>query len=224
MGAVLAQKIDKLSQVIYYASRTLDVAQANYITTEKELLAIVFALEKICSYLLGTRVTIYIDHAALKYLLKKVESKPRLIKWMLWLQEFDLEICDRSGAQNLMADHLSRIERVSEDSPIPDDFPDDHLYILYSIYDSFPTPWFANIVNYLVASVFPPLASKAQNDKLRAMLSIIFGMTPICGSCAVTRLLGDAFQIMRLTQSCNSVIIPHQVAILAYIGLATKHP
>ena len=55
-----------------------------------------------------------------------------------------------------MADHLSRIERAFEDSPIRDDFPDDHLYILYSISDSFPTPWFANIVNYLVASVFPP--------------------------------------------------------------------
>jgi len=111
-----------------------------------------------------------------------------------------------------VANHLSRIARVSEDSPIRDDFLDDHLYILYSISNSFPTPWFANIMNYLVASVFPPLASKAQNNK------IIFGMTPICGSCAVTRLLGDAFQTMRLTQSCNSVIFPHQVAILAYRG------
>ena len=116
--------------------------------TEKELLAIVFALEKFRSYLLGTRIIVYTDHAALKYLLKKADSKPRLIQWMLWLQEFDLEIRDRSGAQNLVADHLSRIERVfDEDSPIRDDFPDDHLYILYSISDSFSTPWFANIVN-----------------------------------------------------------------------------
>ena len=80
MGVVLAQKIDKLPRVIYYASRTLDVAQENYTTTEKELLAIVFALEKFRSYLLGTRVIVYTDHAALKYLLKKVESKPRLIR------------------------------------------------------------------------------------------------------------------------------------------------
>jgi len=87
---------------------------------------------------------------------------------MLWLQEFDLDIRDRSGAQNLMADHLSRIEHASEDSPIRDDFPDDHLYIMYNIFDSFPTPWFANIVNYLVASVFPPLASKAQIDKINS--------------------------------------------------------
>jgi len=88
---------------------------------------------------------------------------------MLWLQEFDLEICDRSGAQNLIADHLSRIEHVSdEDSPIRDDFPDHHLYILYSISDSLSTPWFANIVNYLVAFIFPPLASKAQKDKIKS--------------------------------------------------------
>ena len=84
--------------MIYYASRTLDAAQANYTTTENELLEIVFALEKFHSYLLGTRVIVYTDHATLKYILKKVESKPRLIRWMLWLQEFDLEIRDRSGA------------------------------------------------------------------------------------------------------------------------------
>ena len=80
LGVVLAQKIDKLPRVIYDASRTLDAAQANYTTT-----AIAFALEKFCSYLLGTHVIVYTDHAALKYLLKKAESKPRLIRWMLWL-------------------------------------------------------------------------------------------------------------------------------------------
>jgi len=69
----------------------------------------------------------------------------------------------------LVADHLSQIERVSdEDSSIRDDFPDDHLYILYSIYDSLSTPWFANIVNYFVASIFPPLASMAQKDKMKS--------------------------------------------------------
>jgi len=67
---------------------------------------------------------VFTDHATLKYLLKKAESKPRLIRWMLWLPEFDLEIRDRSGAQNLVADHLSRIERSIDDaSPIRDDFP-----------------------------------------------------------------------------------------------------
>ncbi|XP_057417391.1 uncharacterized protein LOC130711664 [Lotus japonicus] len=165
LGAVLAQKVDKLPRVIYYASRTLDSAQANYTTTEKELLAIVFALDKFRSYLLGSRIIVYTDHAALKFLLKKAESKPRLIRWMLLLQEFDLEIRDRSGAQNLVADHLSRIERDADTLPIRDDFPDERLF---NISVSFPAPWFANIVNYLVASVFPPFASRAQISKLKS--------------------------------------------------------
>ncbi|XP_057452284.1 uncharacterized protein LOC130744109 [Lotus japonicus] len=165
LGVVLAQKVDKLPRVIYYASRTLDSAQANYTTTEKELLAIVFALDKFRSYLLGSRIIVYTDHAALKFLLKKAESKPRLIRWMLLLQEFDLEIRDRSGAQNLVADHLSRIERDADTLPIRDDFPDERLF---NISVSFPAPWFANIVNYLVASVFPPFASRAQIAKLKS--------------------------------------------------------
>nr|KYP36241.1 Retrovirus-related Pol polyprotein from transposon 17.6 [Cajanus cajan] len=69
--------------MIYYASRTLDDAQENYTTTEKELLAIVFALDKFLSYLLGSRVVVFTDHATLKYLLKMADSKPRLIRWML---------------------------------------------------------------------------------------------------------------------------------------------
>ena len=108
----------------------------------------------------------FTNHAALKYLLKKEESKPRLIRWMLWLEEFDLEIRDRSKAQNLGADHLSRIERSDDDaSPIQDDFPNESLLTLSA---SFPSPWFSNIVNYLDASVFPPLASIAQCDKLKS--------------------------------------------------------
>nr|KYP40942.1 Retrovirus-related Pol polyprotein from transposon 17.6 [Cajanus cajan] len=167
LGAVLAQRVEKLPRVIYYASRTLDVAQANYTTTEKELLAIVFALDKFWSYLLGSHVVVFTDHAALKYLLKKADSKHRLIRWMLWLQEFDLDIRDKSGAHNLVADHLSKIERAEDEKalPIHDDFPDEHLL---TISVPSPTLWFANIVNYLVAYVFPPLASRAQIDKLKS--------------------------------------------------------
>ena len=158
LGVILAQRIGKQPRVIYYASSTLDAAQANYTTTEKELLAIVFALEKFRSYLLGSPVVVFTDHAALKYLMKKAKSKPRLIRWMLWLQEFDLEIRDRSRAQNLVTDHLSRIERSTDDvSPIRDDFPDESLLTL----STSSSPWFANIVNYLAASIFPPLASRA---------------------------------------------------------------
>jgi hypothetical protein len=83
--AVLGQRIDKLPHVIYYASRTLNDAQLNYSTIEKELLAVVFALDKFRSYLLGSKIIIYSDHAALKYFSSKKDAKSCLIRWILLL-------------------------------------------------------------------------------------------------------------------------------------------
>jgi len=168
VGAVLSQRDGKLPHVIYYASRTLDTAQANYTTTEKELLAVVFALDKFRPYILGSKVIVYIDHAALKFLLKKADSKPRLIRWMLLLQEFDIEILDRSGAHNLVADHLSRIEKGEDNIPIKDDFPDEVLLSLTAVKGMFPETWFADIVNYLVVSAIPPSFSKYERIKLKS--------------------------------------------------------
>ncbi|CAL8085223.1 unnamed protein product [Prunus armeniaca] len=125
LGAVLGQRKDKKPHVIYYASRTLNDAQLNYSTTKKELLVVVFALDKFRSYLLGTKVLIYSDHAALKYLLTKKEAKPRLIHWMLLLQEFDVEIRDKRGCENVVANHLSRLVHEEDLLPIPEAFPDE---------------------------------------------------------------------------------------------------
>ena len=113
MRAVLGQKTDKMFRAIYYARKTFNEAQENYSTTEKEMLAIVFACEKFRPYILGSHVIIHIDHAAIKYLMVKKEVKPRLIKSVLLLQEFDLEIKDRKGCDNVIADHLSRIEKTT---------------------------------------------------------------------------------------------------------------
>ena len=95
IGAVLGQRKDKKSHVIYYASKTLNEAQMNYFTTEKKLLAVVFSLDKFHSYILGSLVVVFTDHAALKYLLSKKDAKPRLIKWILLLQEFNITIKDK---------------------------------------------------------------------------------------------------------------------------------
>ncbi|WVZ76676.1 hypothetical protein U9M48_024629 [Paspalum notatum var. saurae] len=97
VGAVLGQSKDRKHHAISYASKTLTGPQLNYSTTEKELLAVVFAIDKFRSYLVGAKVIIYTDHAALKYLLTKKDAKPRLIRWVLLLQEFDIEIRDKKG-------------------------------------------------------------------------------------------------------------------------------
>ena len=110
VGAVLGQRKDKIFYAIYYASRTLNEAQLNYATTEKELLANVFAFDKFRPYLIGKKVIVFTDNSAIKYLMTKKDAKPRLIRWVLLLQEFDAEIQDKKGSENKVADHLSRLE------------------------------------------------------------------------------------------------------------------
>ncbi|XP_019057336.1 PREDICTED: uncharacterized protein LOC104807112 [Tarenaya hassleriana] len=152
VGAVLGQRQNKVLHAIYYASRTLDDAQVNYTTTEKELLAVVFAFEKLRSYLVGSKVIVYTDHAALRHLLSKKDAKPRLIRWILLLQEFDLEIRDKKGAENGVADHLSRLE-LPEQLSIDDNLRDEHVFAISTLPEA---PWYADYVNYLVSEILPP--------------------------------------------------------------------
>ncbi|KAK7390555.1 hypothetical protein VNO78_25864 [Psophocarpus tetragonolobus] len=165
LGAVLSQKVGKIPHVIAYVSRTLNSAQINDTTTKKDLLAIVFALDKFFPYLLGSKITVFTDHVALKFLLKKPDAKPRLIRWVLLLQEFDIDIKDKSGALNQVVDHLSRIKGTINPLPIHDNFPDDCLFTLFSM-DS--APWFVDVVNYLVTSILPPNMFRSQIDKLKS--------------------------------------------------------
>ncbi|XP_062113938.1 uncharacterized protein LOC133824940 [Humulus lupulus] len=162
VGAVLGQRVDKLPLVIYYASRTFNDAQLNYSTTEKELLAVIFALEKFRSYLIGTKVIVYTHHAALRYLLAKKEAKPRLIRWILLLQEFYLEIKDKKGSENRVADHLSRLIRDEDNFPIEEKFPDEQLLTMQEV-----IPWYADIVNYLASKELPSDLTQAQRNKIK---------------------------------------------------------
>ncbi|KAK1630189.1 hypothetical protein QYE76_004504 [Lolium multiflorum] len=145
VGAVLGQRVDKKLNVIHYASKTLDAAQRNYATTEKELLAVVFACDKFRPYIVDSKVTIHTDHAAIRYLMTKKDAKPRLIRWVLLLQEFDLHIIDRKGADNPVADNLSRLENIAYDPvPVNDSFPNEQLAVIKGVLppaldlDSFP--------------------------------------------------------------------------------------
>ncbi|XP_071914078.1 uncharacterized protein [Coffea arabica] len=163
VGAVLGQRVGKAAHVIYYASRALNGAQLNYSTTENEFLAVIFALEKFRSYLLGAKVIVFSDHAALRYLMTKKDAKPRLIRWILLLQEFDLEIRDKKSSENLVADHLSRILVEEDSEPLKDAFPEEHLFSLNS-----QLPWYADLVNYLVTGNFPAGWPKSKRDKLKS--------------------------------------------------------
>ncbi|CAN6551449.1 unnamed protein product [Malus baccata var. baccata] len=177
VGAVLGQRKEKLPHVIYYASRTLNDAQLNYTTTEKEMLAVIFALEKFRSYLIGSKVIVYTDHGALKYLLAKKDAKPRLIRWVLLLQEFDLDIRDKKGAENVVAYHLSRLPHFQDEEedvlPLNESFPDEQLFAIHDV-----VPWYADIANYLVLGVLPPDVSTQHRKKFLSTVKHYFWDDP----------------------------------------------
>ncbi|RDY06048.1 Retrovirus-related Pol polyprotein, partial [Mucuna pruriens] len=165
LGAVLGQRagVGKQVHVIAYASRAMNLAQLNYTTTKKELLPIIFALNKFHSYLLGSKILVFLDHAALRFLLKKPDAKPILIRWMLLLQEFNIEIRDKKGVENSIAGHLSWIEKENDPMLIRDEFPDEQL-----LHINTPTPWFADICNLVEASRFPLEASRLYKERLQS--------------------------------------------------------
>nr|GEV56092.1 reverse transcriptase domain-containing protein [Tanacetum cinerariifolium] len=113
IGAVLGQRYEKHFWPIHYASKTLTEA-VNYTTTKKEMLAVVYAFEKFRSYLIMDKCIVHKDHSALNYLFAKKDAKARLLRWVLLLQEFDFDVLDMKGAENLAANHLSRLENSYE--------------------------------------------------------------------------------------------------------------
>ncbi|GJS46810.1 reverse transcriptase domain-containing protein [Tanacetum coccineum] len=136
IGAVLGQRIEKHFRPIHYASKTMTEAESNYTTTEKEMLAVVYAFEKFRSYLIMNKSIVYTDHSALKYLFNKKDAKARLLRWVLLLQEFDFKVIDTKGAENYAADHLSRLENpyenVLDPKEINENFPLETLNMVTS--------------------------------------------------------------------------------------------
>lgn len=174
IGAVLGQREDGKPYVIYYASKSLNDAQRNYTTTEKELLAVVYALDKFRAYLIGSSIVVFTDHSALKYLLTKQDAKARLIRWILLLQEFNLQIRDKKGVENVVADHLSRLN-IAHDThglPINDDFPEESLMLVEEV------PWFAHIANYLVTGEIPSEWSSQDKKNLFAKVHAYYWEEP----------------------------------------------
>ncbi|GJS68377.1 reverse transcriptase domain-containing protein [Tanacetum coccineum] len=165
IGAVLGQRKTKHFQPIHYASKTMTEAQIHYTTTEKEMLAVVYAFEKFRPYLVLSKSIVYTDHSALKYLLSKQDAKPRLLRWVLLLQEFDIIIRDKKGSENLAADHLSRLENphkdVLENKDINENFPLETLGVI----SSGSTPWFADYANFHAGNFIVKGMSSQQKKK-----------------------------------------------------------
>ncbi|GJW84363.1 reverse transcriptase domain-containing protein [Tanacetum coccineum] len=158
VGAVLGQWIAKKFRPIYYASKTMKNSQEHYTTTEKELLAVVYAFDKFRSYLITSKTVVYTDHSALKYLFSKQDAKPILIRWVLLLQEFTIEIKDKKGTENLAVNHLFRLENpgleeLNEDT-IQDNFPDEHLMVI-KLKNTETDPWYADYANFLISKIVP---------------------------------------------------------------------
>nr|GFA32261.1 reverse transcriptase domain-containing protein [Tanacetum cinerariifolium] len=168
IGVVLRQRQEKNFRPIHYASKTMTKAESNYTTIEKEMLAVVYAFEKFLSYLIMNKSIVYTDHSALKYLFAKKDSKARLLRWVLLLQEFTFKVIDTKGAENLAADHLSRLENphqnVLDPKEINESFPLETLNLVCTRGNS-STPWFADFINYHARNFVVKGMSSQQKNK-----------------------------------------------------------
>ncbi|GJZ12818.1 reverse transcriptase domain-containing protein [Tanacetum coccineum] len=176
VGAILGQKDGKNFHPIYFASKTLNPTQQKYTVTEKELMAVVFAFDKFRSNLILSKTIVHTDHSSLWHLFKKQDAKPRLIRWILLLQEFDIEIKDKKGTENVAADHLSRIENdeSSNYSEVDDNFPRETLMEI----NTKDEPWFTDFANYLFGDIIPKGMTYQQKNKFFSNLKHYFWEEP----------------------------------------------
>nr|GEU79730.1 reverse transcriptase domain-containing protein [Tanacetum cinerariifolium] len=203
IGIVLGQRKSKHFQPIHYASKTMIEAQIHYTTTATEMLAIVYAFEKFRPYFVLSKSIVYTDHSALKYLLNKQDAKPRLFRWVLLLQEFDITILDKKGSENLVADHLSRLENphqdVLENKDINDNFPLETLGSLTSN----NTPWFTDIANFHARNFIKKGLTSQQKKKFFKDVIHYFWDDPylfrICADQIIRRCVHvqEAFEILK---------------------------
>ncbi|GJY73010.1 reverse transcriptase domain-containing protein [Tanacetum coccineum] len=179
VGAVLGQRIDKHFKPIHYASKTMNEAQENYTTTEKELLAI-------------------------------------LIRWILLIQEFEIDIHDKKCAKNLAADHLSRLENPDlgklTKAEIRDLFPKERLMV---ISDKNNEPWYADYANYLASRELPFQSTRQEKQKFFSDLRHYFWDDPFLFKSVLTESYEDAWPEMRQHKFLDNVTADHLEDIMA---------
>ncbi|GJV99208.1 reverse transcriptase domain-containing protein [Tanacetum coccineum] len=211
IGAVLGQRIEKHFRPIHYASKTMTEAESNYTTTEKEMLAVVYAFEKFRSYLIMNKSVVYTDHSALKYLFNKKDAKARLLRWVLLLQEFDFKVIDTKGAENYAADHLSRLENpyenVFDPKEITETFPLETLNVVTS-HDDQNTPWFADIANYHAGNFLIKGMSTQEKNKFFKDVKHYFWDDPFlfktCADQIIRRCVDWQRSTRNVSESCHS--------------------
>ncbi|GJT67028.1 reverse transcriptase domain-containing protein [Tanacetum coccineum] len=191
IGAVLGQRHEKHFRPIHYASKTMNEAESHYTMTEKEII-------------------VYTDHSALKYLFEKKDSKARLLWWVLLLQEFTFKVIDIKGAENLAADHLSRLENPYENMLDPKEvnekLPLETLNMVTFRGDS-STPWFADYANYHAGEFIVKGMSSQQKNKFFKDVKHYFWDDPylfkICANQVIRRCVAsqESFDILK---ACHS--------------------
>jgi len=161
IGASLGKNEDALAYAIYFVNKNLTPAELNYIVTEKEMLAIIHAVNKFRHYITRYEVLVHTYHSTIRYLMKKPFTNGRITKWLLLLQEFNLTILDRPGKENQVVDYFSRLQNSGEAVQVEDSFPDEHLFAI-----SVLTPWYADLANYLSIGKLPPYFSSKEKERL----------------------------------------------------------
>nr|GEZ03214.1 DNA-directed DNA polymerase [Tanacetum cinerariifolium] len=203
IGVVLGQRKTKHFQPIHYASKTMTEAQIHYTTTEKEMPVVVYAFEKFRPYLVLSKSVVYTDHSALKYLLNKQDAKPRLLRWVLLLQEFDITILDKKGSENLAADHLSRLENPHKDVLENKDINENFLLETLGSLSSNSTPWFADVANFHAGNFIKNGLTSQQKKKFFKDVKHYFSDDPylfrICADQIIRRCVygQEAFDILK---------------------------
>nr|GEX90714.1 reverse transcriptase domain-containing protein [Tanacetum cinerariifolium] len=210
IGAVLGQRHEKYFRPIHYASKTMTDAESNYTTTEKEMLAVVYAFEKFRSYLIMNKSIVHTDHSALKYLFAKKDAKARLLWWVLLLQEFDFKVLDTKGAENLTADHLSRLENqyenVLDPKEINETFPLETLSVVTFRGDS-SAPWFADFANYHAGNFIVKGMTSQQKNKFFKDVKHYFWddlfLFKICADQVIRRCMHDK-KALDILEACHN--------------------
>jgi hypothetical protein len=142
-------------------SKNLSPAELNYTVTEKEFLEVVHAINKFHHYITGYEVFVHTDHSTIRFLMNKPINNGQVTRWLLLLQEFNINVLDPLGKDNVVADFLCQIKNEDDDIPVDDSFPDEHVFSL-----SVNTPWFADMENYLATRKLPSHLSPHEKRKI----------------------------------------------------------